>query len=90
MWTGQRSKQLTLQPSQTMQLEFSAKIFKTGVFNLNHCRVLAFSATNDDLMVAQKSPPACLLVARRSEEVDVHLGPQGDMLGLFDYEAVKR
>ena len=75
-----------------MQLVFSAKIFKTGVFNLNHCRVLAMSATNDEntLMVTQKPPPACLLVVNRCNEVDGYLGPQGNILGLFDYEAVQR
>jgi hypothetical protein len=94
LWTGKRSKLVTLQPSQTMKLEFSVKIFKTGVFNLNHCRVLAVSDTNEEstLMVTQKPPPACLLVVRHSTEVDRDSGslsPVG-MLRLFYYEAVQR
>ncbi len=92
LWTGKRSKQVTLQPSQTVKLEFSAKIFKTGVFNLNHCRVLAVSGTKEEnsLVVTQKPPPACLLVVRDSKEGDLNLGPQAGMLGLFDYGAVQR
>ena len=77
-----------------MNLKFFARIFKTGVFNLNHCLVLAGSDTKDGnaLMVMQKSPPACLLVVEHSQKEGV--GPeslsQAGLLGLFDYEAVQR
>ena len=80
-------------PSQTIKLTFSAKIFKTGVFNLNHCRVLAISDAieKNTLMVIQKPPPVCVLVVRNSNE-DEETRPlsPGGMLGLFDFEAVQR
>lgn len=81
-------------PLQTVKLTFSAKIFKTGVFNLNHCRVLAASVANEPntLMVAQKPPPACLLVVRNSKELVIgsSSSSQEGVASLFDYEAVQR
>ena len=93
LWTGKRSKQITLQPSQTMKLEFCAKIFKTGVFNLNHCRVQAVSDESEEnrLLVTQKPPSASLLLVQ-SPEGHGKSGSviQGGMLGLFDYDATQR
>ncbi|XP_028410002.1 trafficking protein particle complex subunit 8-like [Dendronephthya gigantea] len=92
LWTGKRSRKVTMAPSQTIKLTFSAKIFKTGVFNLNHCRVLVISDANEKntLMVIQKPPPVCVLVVRNSnEDVDTRPLSPGGMLGLFDYEAVR-
>lgn len=66
-WIGKRSRQLNLLPLQTMKLTFFAKVFQTGIFNLNACCLMVSNGANQ-LMVEQKPSPPCILHVTNTKE----------------------
>ena len=83
-----------MEPGETVRLAFKAKVFKTGVFNMHHCRILASSASGDvnSSSVLQKPGAPCLVVVRNAADPETNSKTrlEEDLFGLFDYKSEQR